>query len=266
MATANPPKIKPRRPDIAPLPGMAGRSLAVFGAIVLSSVCFVCARWGIADVITEDAVSRQRALQEIALKTREPADAVNANAIRDALLAAQRLEAGNPTLAEQLGELYALAVRGEGAGGTAGAQHTKALEQYSKAVLLRPTSPYSWANFAWIKYQLGQADPIFYRALENAARLGPWEPEVQFTVADLGFATWDEMPQRLRSQIVEIAKNSQRRYAEKLVAVAARRGRLALVCAFEKLVTLPTCVAHSATTNPAPVLSNLAIPVQTHVQ
>ena len=239
MVTVNPPKIKPRRPDSTRLQGPAGRLLAVFGAIALLGVCVISARWGIADLIAVDTIARQSALQQIALKTREPADAVEVNAIRDGLLAAQRLEAGNPTLAEQLGELYAVVVRAEGAGGLVGAQYDKSLAQYANAVLLRPTSPYSWANLAWIKYQVGQADAVFYRAIENAARLGPWEPEVQFTLVDLGFAMWEEMPQRLRPIIIDIAKNSQRRYADKLAAIAARRSRLALVCEFEKLVKMP---------------------------
>ncbi len=250
MVTANPPKIKPRRPDTTRLRGIAGRSLAVIGAFALLSVCVIGARAGIADVIAEDAIARQSALQGIAVKTGEPATALKVKAIREALLDAQRLDAGNPTLAEQLGELYALVVRGEGANQFAGAQYDKALEQYSRAVLLRPTSPYSWANLAWIKYQTGRVDAVFYRALENAARLGPWEPEVQFTVVDLGFATWDEMPTPLQPHIIELAKNTQRRHADKLASIAARRGRLAQVCKFEKLVKLPACVAHSAITTP----------------
>lgn len=266
MVTANPPKIKPRRPDSTRSVSIAGRLLAALGALALLSACALCARWGIADVIAQDAIARQSALQTFAQKAREPADAVKANAIRDALLAAQQLEPGNPTLAEQLGELHALVVRGEGAAGAAGAQYAKALAQYSKAVVLRPTSPYSWANLAWIKYQLGQADPLFYRALENAVRLGPWEPEVQFTVTDLGFAMWDEMPQPLRLQILDVAKNSQRRYADKLVAIASRRGRLAQVCGFEKLVKLPACVVQSTVADPTPLLSNAAAPAQAHAQ
>ena len=90
----------------------------------------------------------------------------------------------------------------------------------------------------------GQLDTELYVALQNAINLGPWEPEVQFVVVDLGFALWDEMPIDLRPQILALAENGQRRYAAQIVAIAQKRGRLTEVCKLEKLATLPACVPH----------------------
>ena len=110
---------------------------------------------------------------------------------------------------------------------------------------MRPTSPYSWANLAWTKFHLKQIDAEFYLALDSAIRLGPWEPEVQFVVVDLGFALWQQLPAEMRPKILAIAQNGQRRYGTQIAAIAHQRGRLADVCKFEKLATMPVCKAIS---------------------
>ena len=241
MDTANRPKTKPTRPDSRPHHPVAGRWPAAIGALLLMGVCVLCARWGFADLLASDAIARQAVLQERADGKGEPVAAREAKAVGDALLLAQRFDPGNPTIAEQLGSLYALNVRNGDAGGALGSQRAKSLEQYALAVAMRPTSPYSWANLAWTKYYLGQVDAEFYRALEHAIRLGPWEPEVQFVVVDLGFALWDEMPAALRPKILAMAQNGQRRYAAQMIAIARKRGRLADVCKFEKLAVMAAC-------------------------
>jgi hypothetical protein len=162
-------------------------------------------------------------------------------AVVEALRQAQRLDPANPTTAEELGSLYALNVREMG--GVTGSQRAKSLEQYARAAVMRPTSPYSWANLAWTQYYLGQVDAEFYRALDSAIRLGPWEPEVQFVVVDLGLALWQEMPADLRPRILAVAQHSQMRYAPQILAIARKRGHLREVCGFEKLAKLAACKA-----------------------
>ncbi len=241
MDTANRPKTKPRRPDSLARQAVGGRVMAGLGAFFLTGVCILCARWGYVDLLVMDAAERQAALVDRVTKTGAPPDTEQVNAIRDEFMRAQRLDARNPTIAEQLGALYALNVRGGEAGGGIGSQRAKALEQYSLATVLRPTSPYAWANLAWTRYYLGQVDAEFYRAMVNAIQLGPWEPEVQFVVVDLGFALWDEMPADLRPKVLTMAKNGQRRYAPQILAIAQKRGRLADVCAFENLAKMVAC-------------------------
>ena len=222
-------------------PAIAHRALAGSGAFLLIGVCVLCARWGMADLGLVDATARQTALQERIAGNGAPADVQEVRAIGEALTRAQHLEPGNPATAEQLGSLFALNVRDAATGNAIGSQRARALEQYSMAVAMRPTSPYSWANLAWTKYYLGQVDAAFYRALDNASRLGPWEPEVQFVVVDLGFALWDELPVEWRARILTTARNGQQRYAAQIAAIAQKRGRLADVCKFEKLVALAVC-------------------------
>lgn len=241
MDTASPPKTKPRRPDSRPHRITAGPILPCIGALLLIGVCVICARWGLADRIVVDASERQSALQERIARTGEPADAREVASLADAFLLAQRFEPGNPDIPEQLGGLYALKVRDGSAGGVTGNQGANALEQFSSAVAMRPSSPYAWANLARIKYAQGQVDDVFYRALDNAMRLGPWEREVQFTVVDLGFALWDKAPTALRPQILSVVQNGLTRDAAQILAIAQKRGRLAEVCKFEKLASVAAC-------------------------
>lgn len=243
--TASHPKIKPPRPE-SHAPGVAIRVTAGVAAGVLLLLGALCARWGFADLVVTDAISRQVQLETQASRTGVVVAAHEANEVIASLLRAQGIDPGNPTTAEQLGGAYTIDVqdtRLPAADRAMTRQWAKAFEQYSLAVSLRPTSPYSWANRAWTKYYQGQVDKELYVALQNAINLGPWEPEVQFVVVDLGFALWDEMPIDLRPQVLALAQNGQRRYGAQIAAIAKKRGRLAEVCTFEKLALLPVCAS-----------------------
>ena len=54
-----------------------------------------------------------------------------------------------------------------------------ALEHFARALELRPSSPYTWANVAEARYRLGMTQPPFERILVVTQRLGPSEPETQ---------------------------------------------------------------------------------------
>lgn len=242
MDTANRPKIKPPRPDSRSAATPKGRWLAACGAILLTGACYFCAQWGLANLVAANATAMQLDLQTRATRTVGTIEAREVQAVGDALHHAQRVDPFNPNTAEQLGSHYALSVR-DIDGDNGGSHWAKAQQHYASAVVMRPTSPYSWANLAWTKFHLKQIDAEFYRALDSAIRLGPWEPEVQFVVVDLGFALWEQLPAEMRPQILATAQNGQRRYATQIIEIAKRRGRLADVCKFEKLATMPVCKA-----------------------
>lgn len=220
------------------------RAIAGVAAGLMLVLGLFCARWGYADLIMTDALSSQSILLGEVTRTGEALSSSGANEVIASLLRAQKIDPDNPATAEHLGGAYTIDVQDASQPGTKRVltrQWDKAFEQYSRAVALRPTSPYSWANRAWTKYYLGQYDRDLYVALQNAINLGPWEPEVQFVVVDLGFALWDEMPIDLRPQVLTLAQNGQRRYGAQIVAIAQKRGHLADVCKFEKLALLPAC-------------------------
>ena len=226
------------------MPSAAERVAAVAAAGLLLSLCVFSARWGIADIVVVDALLTQALLQAKATRTGEAVDANEAGEVVASLHRAQAIDPDNPATAEHLGGAYTIDVQNKRVAGPKGAltrQWQQAFEQYSRAVVLRPTSPYSWANRAWTKFYIGQLDRDLYVALQNAINLGPWEPEVQFVVVDLGFALWEDMPVDLRPQVLALAQNGVRRYGPQIISIAQKRGHLADVCKFEKLAALPAC-------------------------
>jgi hypothetical protein len=197
---------------------LAGATILALAALMLTAL-----RWGMADARLSQA-SREVARWE-ADGTLPDLDSWLD--VRSTLLAAQRHETGNPTLQEALARLHA-----QRHDGNAGAEvfQEQALEYFQRAAVQRPTSPYTWASIALTRYRLGLTDAELQRALTNAARLGPWEPEVQFIVADIGFALWDELPDAQRKEVLETAFRGMKHYSDTMVRIAEKRGRLALVC------------------------------------
>lgn len=231
------------------------RVIALIGAALLLCIGLFCGRAMYVGWVAHDALAEQAALPA------RLARADHATAVREtqqlgaSLRRWQALDPNDPAVAEWLGGVYTITARGAPTAEAAAVEWKAAHEQYSMAVVLRPTSPYAWANRAWARYHLGLLDAQFYAALENAIRLGPWEREVQLVVVDLGLGLWPVMPSDLRLKVLGMVQRGQRRYAQNMVDIAARYGRLAEVCTFERLATLPACkaAALSANTPDAPV-------------
>ncbi|MEH6825761.1 MAG: hypothetical protein V7629_17845 [Motiliproteus sp.] len=64
---------------------------------------------------------------------------------------------------------------------------------YRQSLSSRPAWPYAWGNLVLLKAGQGQLDAEFYHALERAATLGPWEPEVQMALTEAGLAHWSAL-------------------------------------------------------------------------
>lgn len=111
----------------------------------------------------------------------------------DGLRAALRLAPRDPSLWGSLGFAYDVDSTTFVRSGKWHVYDEYALIHFRQAVSLRPTSPYSWAGVAVMKYRLGQLDEELSRALASAMRLGPWEPGVQMMVSELGLALWDRL-------------------------------------------------------------------------
>ena len=101
---------------------------------------------------------------------------------------------------------------------------------FSKALELRPSSSYSWANLAAVNYRMGETGPRFETAIVRAAGLGPREPEVQRIVANFGLAVWDEVSPRTRTAIEGMVASGMKRKPLELLQIADNRGRLAVAC------------------------------------
>ena len=136
------------------------------------------------------------------------------------LMAARRDVSDNPSVHELLG---LMAMRKAESAAQADVHFRKALE-------LRPGSAYTWANIAALQYRIGDTGPEFETALVRAARLGPYEPEVQATVANFGLAVWPEASPGLKSVVEQVVRAGMRRNAPEMLQIAQRRGRLAIAC------------------------------------
>lgn len=142
---------------------------------------------------------------------------------------ALELSPADPGIAEDLGRLHEARPRALQGGGAADLQ--RSLDYLRRSLRTRPTSPYTWANLAFVKSRIGALDAEFYQALENAARLGPWEPEVQLLLADIGFRYWHDMPKKARDTVHAALQRGLKRQDEKLFDLASRYRRLDVMCA-----------------------------------
>jgi hypothetical protein len=98
------------------------------------------------------------------------------------------------------------------------------------ALAARPGSPYTWANLALVKQRLAQFDDEFQAAYVNAWRLGPWEVEVQFGLAQIAFRTPDQLGPDAREAARGAITNASRRYSKELFQFARRHGGIPVLC------------------------------------
>jgi hypothetical protein len=139
-------------------------------------------------------------------------------------LRAARVEApGDPNIEELLGTLALKRIDRPGF-------LDEALAHFRRAVDLRPTSPYSWADIVAADYRKGDTAGEIQAAIRNAARMGPAEPEVQRTVIDYGLALWDEEAPRTRQAVETAITGAMKRDPAEALQIAERRGRLAVAC------------------------------------
>lgn len=106
----------------------------------------------------------------------------------------------------------------------------EAMEHFTRAIELRPSSPYAWAGIVAVEYGRGGHGPRFEAALRNASFLGPSEPEVQRTVVDYGLAVWDEVAPDTRAAVERSVAGAMARDPAETLQIAFRRGRLAVAC------------------------------------
>ena len=154
----------------------------------------------------------------IAART-QPADATRAS-VRGVLEQAASLDPRDPAVHELLGLLEAVDVEGQ----------RQAVAHFTRALELRPTAPYTWANLARSRYLSGDTGAGFELALVRAAQFGPSEREVQRTVADFGLAMHAKVAPATRSAIDSMVVAGFKRNPLEMLQIADRRGRLDLVC------------------------------------
>lgn len=143
--------------------------------------------------------------------------------LRAKLLEAQSLTPRNPGVLEGLGVLHERRAASRD-------MLLYARDYFARSLEVRPASPYAWANLAAVRYELGDTGAAFEGALVRAVELGPWEPEVQRVVADVGLAVLEEVQPATRAAIERAVGFAMRRDPVATLQVAERRGRLDVAC------------------------------------
>lgn len=143
---------------------------------------------------------------------------------------AHALDPANPNVTEGIARLHELRARGRPAAAAA-ADLRIALGYLRQSVLARPGSPYTWANIAFVKSRLAERDAEYLRALRHAAAFGPWEPEVQLMLAEMGLRDWDLLPGPARNVVRAALSRGLKRQDARLFDLARRHGKLHVLCA-----------------------------------
>jgi len=153
-------------------------------------------------------------------------------ATRERLQTALALDPSNPQITENIAKVYELrALARLTVSPVSAAFLEQSLTYLRRSAQLRPVSPYTWSNIALIKGRLGKLDDEYLAAIDHAARLGAWEPNVQMALADTGFRHWSRLPPKAQTTIRGALQRGLKRQDEKLFNLASTYGRLDVLCA-----------------------------------
>lgn len=85
----------------------------------------------------------------------------------------------------------------------------QALLHFRAAVERRPTWPFGRTRLAYALVRLGRVDAELEAALAEAARLGPWEPQVMLAILDVGLDSWFRLSPEARRVVSDTLVRSQ---------------------------------------------------------
>ncbi len=208
---------------------MRVRYLLIIPCFLLIAVIKVSGSWGLADVGKQKVhASIKQWVNDIDSYSTEDWKKVYSYAT-----GALEKDPGNPDLLKLMGNVYEWNTF-QADDYLQNEQNGKlALDHYRKAVALRPQWPYTWSSIALLKFKLDEFDEEFKSALNNAMNLGPWEPGVQITMAEVGLSAWDKLEYAQRVAIVENIRRGVTMQAQVMLEILKKYGQLRMVC-YEK--------------------------------
>ena len=131
-----------------------------------------------------------------------PIDQLVWNRARDGFMTALEWDPGNPEYHEGFANLYMVRLSNvPGDSAQLRPYFELALRHYLTAAALRPTWPYTHASIASVKWQLGERDADFRRAIVLASRYGPWEVSIHERLILLGYRSWAVLGETEREAI-----------------------------------------------------------------
>lgn len=140
----------------------------------------------------------------------------------------------NGAYQEGLGQVYSWRYRGLPVGDPVAApSRYAALAAYRAAAAATPLWPWVWTQIASAKLELGERDTEFRTALHQAHALGPWRPEINRRIVELGLSAWRWLDAPTRALTLESARRvaaGSAQDARWLAALAQQRGLTLVVC------------------------------------
>lgn len=204
------------------------------GLLLLALLTLDAARHAIADLMAMEGRYQSEAWE------RSPGDSALWSQAFTNLHTALRFDPTNPSVMEDLGHLYDQRAVRAGSGAVVQSFTHESLAYFRAAAQRRPVSPYVWSNIAVVKFHSGELDQEFSNALQRAVTLGPWEPIIQLTVADIGLGAWDKLGPATRKAVVEQIQRAAHTDRPGLEARINQARREQVVCALSEIrVVLP---------------------------
>jgi hypothetical protein len=106
----------------------------------------------------------------------------------------------------------------------------ESLAEFRAAAQMRPGSAYAWASIAVLKLRLRELDAEFYRAIDRAVRLGPWEAQVQVAITQVGLVAWRRLAQSAQAQVIGMLERGLLRQEAEIRRIASAHDSITLVC------------------------------------
>lgn len=134
---------------------------------------------------------------------------------------AYNLYPANPSLSEDLARLHFMKAKNSVSISQSEKQAElhEALSKIRESIGLRRVSPQSWALLVCIKQHLGEYDTEFGKAIEHAVFQGPWEPYVQFVVADAGLDGWQFLSDSQRTLVLQDITRGNQYQADNMLKI-----------------------------------------------
>jgi cytochrome c-type biogenesis protein CcmH/NrfG len=208
---------------------MRFRYLLIIPCFLLLVVIYVSGSWGIADVKKQKVNASIRLWQnDIDSYSTDNWKIVHWNAKQ-----ALNKDPDNPDLLLLMGNAYEWNSFQSDNQSQNEKNSKLALEHYRKAAALRPQWPYTWSSIALLKFKMTEFDQEFQSALSNAMELGPWEPRVQITIAEVGLSAWGKLEYAQRLAIIENIRRGVTVQAQVMLDILKKHGQLRMIC-YEK--------------------------------
>ncbi|WP_295456487.1 hypothetical protein [uncultured Thiodictyon sp.] len=142
--------------------------------------------------------------------------------------------AANGAYQERLGLVHSWRYRGRPFGDLLAAPSRQAaLAAYRAAVAATPLWPRAWTQIAYAKLDLGERDAGFRASLHQAHALGPWRPDINRRIVEIGLIAWGSLDVTTRALTLESARRVAAGSAEDahwLLGLAKGRGMTLVVC------------------------------------